>query len=282
MSIIVSNFGVRLPDSLVNSGWVTNVQQPVQDSSVVGEKIQFNPPSLNGVDLSKAVSLDGTLVPGGGLPEERRFDTFTQSNKNPGYAPFVLLNPNSFYASKLQAPKLSTEFTEDTVSETAQKLAALMDENSMDISFQIEAGMSVEQLAEHFGNIGKQIDEAFNSGSISQQEYEDLNHGLVQYTETITDKAERETATQEVAKQMAQGTLAMIQNKASDEEMLSYAQQNRETFQSRIDKYVEENSKIDRSLLASLIQRMRMRNGGMLNPQNIQQMGLQTTEKSDT
>lgn len=280
MPLIVSDFGVRLPDSLVNNGWVINIQQPAQEPTVAGEKIEFSPPSLEGVDLSKAVDLTDTLVPGGQSVDPRRFDTFTQSNKNPDYAPFVLLNPNSSYASKLQAPKLSTQFTENTVSETAQELAAQMDENSLDIQFQIEMGMTVEQLAEHFGEIGKQIDQALAAGSISQQEYDDLNNGLTHYTQAITDKAERENATWEVAKQMATGTLAMIQNKASDDEMLTYAQQNRETFQNRIDKYLEETLLFDRSLLAALIQRVR--NGEMLNPQDAQGILIQTAQESDT
>ncbi len=46
MPLIVSDFGVRLPDSLVNNGWVINIQQPAQEPTVAGEKIEFSPPQL--------------------------------------------------------------------------------------------------------------------------------------------------------------------------------------------------------------------------------------------
>lgn len=45
MPLIVSDFGVRLPDSLVNNGWVINIQQPAQEPTVAGEKIEFSPPA---------------------------------------------------------------------------------------------------------------------------------------------------------------------------------------------------------------------------------------------
>lgn len=87
MSLIISNSGTRLPDSLVNNSWVTTIQPPKQDSSFVGEKAQFNPPSLEGLDLSQAVDLNGTLVPGGGLPSGKRFDTFTRSGEAQAASP---------------------------------------------------------------------------------------------------------------------------------------------------------------------------------------------------
>ena len=68
MSLIISNTGAkRLPDALVNSGWVINVKQSGQqtEQTSAGEKIQFSPPNFDRVDLSKAVSLDDKMVPGG-------------------------------------------------------------------------------------------------------------------------------------------------------------------------------------------------------------------------
>ena len=62
--------------------------------------------------------------------------------------------------------------------------------------------------------------------------------------------------------------------------MLTYAQQNEETFQNRIDKYLEETPLFDRSLLAALIQRVR--NGEMLNPQAAQGILIQTAQESGT
>lgn len=80
----------------------------------------------------------------------------------------------------------STKFTSQSVSETARMLSALMDEKDESIYLKICSGMSIDQLAEHFGNIGKQIDEAFAAGKITQQEFDDLNRGLEKYTETIS------------------------------------------------------------------------------------------------
>lgn len=77
MSLIISNTGAgRLPDALVNSSWVTNVKQSGQQTEQpsVGEKIQFSPPNFDRVDLSKAVSLDDKMVPGGVQNEAKQAD----------------------------------------------------------------------------------------------------------------------------------------------------------------------------------------------------------------
>lgn len=77
MSLIISDTGaVRLPDALVNSGWVTNIKQSGQqaEQTTVGEKIQFSPPNFDRVDLSKAVSLDDKMVPGGVQNQARQMD----------------------------------------------------------------------------------------------------------------------------------------------------------------------------------------------------------------
>lgn len=153
--------------------------------------------------------------------------------------------------------KLSTEFTNNDVSETAKKLAQLMDENNEDIKMKAWWGMNEQQLAEHFGNIGKQIDEAFSAGSITKQEYDDLNFGLEKYTETISSIAERGSATRTVVKQFANALQSLIEDGASDEEIENYAKEIRETLKDKINKLVDENCFIDRSLLFDLIQRVR-------------------------
>ena len=165
--------------------------------------------------------------------------------------------------------KLSTEFTNNDVSETAQKLAELMDENNEDIKLKAWWGMNEEQLAEHFGNIGKQIDEAFSAGSITKQEYGDLNLGLEKYTETISNIAERGSATRAVVKQFTNELRSLIEDGASDEEIENYANVIRETFKSKIDELIDEHFSIDRSLLFDLIQRVR--NGESLLPKKTKQ-----------
>ena len=75
MSLIISDTGaMRLPDALVNSGWVTNIKPSGQQAepTTVGEKIQFSPPNFDRVDLSKAVSLDDKMVPCGVQNEARQ------------------------------------------------------------------------------------------------------------------------------------------------------------------------------------------------------------------
>ncbi len=49
-------------------------------------------------------------------------------------------------------------------------------------------------MVQHFGEIGRQIDQAFSAGEISKQEYDDLNAGLARYTETVTSREERGNA----------------------------------------------------------------------------------------
>lgn len=151
----------------------------------------------------------------------------------------------------------STKFTNQNISETARILSALMDEKDEGIYLKICSGMSIDQLAEHFGNIGKQIDEAFAAGKITQQEFDDLNRGLEKYTETISNMSENETARWGVARQCALATQAKIKSGASDEEMLVYAENQKETFQDQIDQFIREYCSIDRFLLNQLMNTVR-------------------------
>jgi hypothetical protein len=52
-------------------------------------------------------------------------------------------------------------------------------------------GFTNEELAEHCGNIGKAIDEAYSSGKISQDEFDSLNNELGEYSEHLTSELER-------------------------------------------------------------------------------------------
>jgi len=195
---------------------------------------------------------------------ERRLqerDTVTLSTKEvpSSSAGIVLLREDTVLSSLLPGKdaKLSTAFTGAEVSEAARGLSYLMNENDETMHAQIGFGMSREQLAEHFGSIGKQIDDAFAAGSISQQEYDDLNRGLESYTHTMTSKAERMAATWEIFKQNAQSTWELAKRGASREEMVAHAKQIRDTLQDRISQFVENYCSIDRSALARLIQQVR-------------------------
>lgn len=153
--------------------------------------------------------------------------------------------------------QLSTTFTNDEVSEKAETLSWLMDERSLDIEAKVGFGMSREQLAQHFGEIGRQIDDAFSAGEITRQEYDDLNAGLGRYSGAVTGRAERQAAMWEVFRQMAKTTRSMVESGASREEMAAYAQKNMDTLQDRISEFVEKFCKIGRNLMSQLIQRVR-------------------------
>lgn len=173
--------------------------------------------------------------------------------------------------------KESTQFTNEEVSATASNLSALMNENGVDICTKVIFGMSEEQLAEHFGNIGKQIDDAFSAGEITQQEYDDLNLGLEKYTEVIAGKAERHTAMWEVVKQNTQAIWTKFTSGMSAEEVDNRAEEIKETLHNQINKFIEEYCSIDRSLLNALI--TRVRSGESLFPEGtVQTYGRENTK----
>lgn len=152
--------------------------------------------------------------------------------------------------------KLSTSFTDENVSEKARALSWLMDE-SRDIESYIGFNLSREQLAQHVGEIGRQIDEAFAAGEITGQERDDLNAGLGSYAENVTSQAERRDAMWGVIRQMAASTQAMVAGGASKEEMAEYAKRNMDSMQERISEFVKKHTAIDRELMAALIARAR-------------------------
>lgn len=209
----------------------------------------------------------------------REHDAVTISTKGaPSDGGIVIFREDNHLPAWLrkQDAKLSVSFTGENVSEAARGLSFLMDENDESIRAQISFGMSQEQLAEHFGSIGKELDEALAAGSISRQEYDDLNRGLESYTRTITSKAEHMAASWEVFKQVAQATQAMIQRGASEEEMSAYAKNIRDTLQDRISQFVKDYCSIDRSALVRLIQQVRA--GRSLFPEGtVQRYGRENT-----
>lgn len=152
--------------------------------------------------------------------------------------------------------KLSTTFTDENVSEKARALSWLMDE-SKDIESCVGFNLGRKQLAQHVGGIGRQIDEAFAAGEITQQERDDLNAGLGSYAENVASQAERRDAMWGVMRQMAASTQAMVASGASREEMAAYAKSNTDSMQERISEFVKKHTAIDRELMAALIARAR-------------------------
>lgn len=58
-----------------------------------------------------------------------------------------------------------------------------------------------EALAEHFGGIGKRLDEAFASGKLTEAEYNELDQSLNEYMEKRTSNAERAAAFYAIGKE---------------------------------------------------------------------------------
>ncbi|MCI9192873.1 MAG: hypothetical protein HFE92_05660 [Acutalibacter muris] len=189
---------------------------------------------------------------------EGRFDSF-QPGEDYGIRQLEELDED-IIGRVLGKPQLSTTFTNSQVSEKARELAMLMDERDDALRSQLKEfslTISRDQLAEHFGEVGRKIDEAFSEGSITRQEYEDLNAGLKKYTETVTAREERRAAVQEVLRGNAKAMDAMMRRGASQKEIEEFAKWNRETLSDRIDELVKKSKEYDRELMAALIERVR-------------------------
>ncbi len=189
---------------------------------------------------------------------EGRFDSF-QPGEDYGIRQLEELDED-IIGRVLGKPQLSTTFTNSQVSEKARELSMLTDERDDALRSQLKEfslTISRDQLAEHFGEVGRKIDEAFSEGSITRQEYEDLNAGLKKYTETVTAREERRAAVQEVLRGNAKAMDAMMRRGASQKEIEEFAKWNRETLSDRIDELVKKSKEYDRELMAALIERVR-------------------------
>lgn len=226
----------KLPNELVNNSWVKKVdisnQDGVQQDNSVGVKLEGIKPGqvVDSVDISSAIPID------------------------PKFGENITYDLNSSFLVKGRQDFVT--FSGSNVCEKAQELAARMTEYPVGIAFSID-GLSMEQLADLVGGIGKEVDSAFAAGEISEQEYADLNKGLDTYTDFMTQKAEKEKASFAVMKQTAAATKAMIQSGASEEEMTDYAKMVREKWQNKINAYLKENA-YDRTALNQMIIAIRM------------------------
>lgn len=226
----------KLPNELVNNSWVKKVdvsnQDGIHQDNSVGVKLEGIKPGqvVDSVDISSAIPID------------------------PKFGENITCDLNSSFVVKGRHDFVT--FSGSNVCEKAQELAARMTEYPVGIAFSID-GLSMEQLADLVGGIGKEVDSAFAAGEISEQEYADLNKGLDTYTDFMTQKAEKEKASFAVMKQTAAATKAMIQSGASEEEMTDYAKMVREKWQNKINAYLKENA-YDRTALNQMIIAIRM------------------------
>lgn len=158
--------------------------------------------------------------------------------------------------------ELSTVFTSSQVSEKAKDLSLLMDERPSSVGAQLGWTLDIDQayrdrMVQHFGEIGRRLDEAFTAGEISQQEYDDLNAGLAKYTEVVTSRTERREASLAVLRKTAKMRDKLIAGGASQTELDAFNQWHRETLEDRIKEYIEKSCKVDRNLLAKMVQQVR-------------------------
>lgn len=111
-------------------------------------------------------------------------------------------------------------------------------------------------LAEHFGGIGKRLDEAYAAGKFTEDEYNELNQSLNEYIEKRTSNAERATAFYAIGKERG----SMSANKLGEvikAEQSQTSEEFMENLRKRIDEYVEKYYKIDRNELFVFINNFR-------------------------
>lgn len=89
--------------------------------------------------------------------------------------------------------------TKDIEPET-DSFERLMDYDN-DLNFRISFGMTKEQLATHFGDMAKRLDKAYADGKFTEDEYKELNSGLLESYDNAITKCERRAASFEVIKE---------------------------------------------------------------------------------
>lgn len=70
-----------------------------------------------------------------------------------------------------------------------------------ELGFKISAGMTKEQLATHFGDMAKRLDEAYAQGKFTEEEYNELNEGIMSSFDDAITRCERKAASDEVIKE---------------------------------------------------------------------------------
>ena len=162
----------------------------------------------------------------------------------------------SFDTPKMSDGSPFADFTEDEISAKAQELASLMTETPTGVEINLVRGMSISQLANLIGGIGKQIDDALTAGDITEQEYADLNNALLSYSSFMTEKAETKNAMVHVLRQTDDAIRDQFGRGASDEEVENYVEKIRGTWNDRINEFLKDNS-YDRTILDQMIAAVR-------------------------
>ncbi len=103
----------------------------------------------------------------------------------------------------MEAP-VSAVNNRDTFEKSAEDELTVDNAEVMDyesgLDFKISAGMTREQLATHFGDLGRKLDEAYARGEYTEDEYNDLNSQLMESYGNAITRCERRAAASEVDK----------------------------------------------------------------------------------
>lgn len=200
------------------------------------------------------------------IREDRRERMFIEESSN-------ILGGTGIWLHERDA-NYCTMFTCEEVSDRAMALSWLMDADLAvfclpKYDLNKSEYITEEQLAQHLGDIGKRIDECFAAGEISQQEYDDLNAGLEKYTEACVYWAEWLPAARAVHRQYTETINAMKKGGAPQQIIDALATAFEKSKDDMINQVMKKSRKINRSLLAKLVQQVR--SGKVLIPQSSRQ-----------
>ncbi|MDE6600181.1 MAG: hypothetical protein K2K34_08910 [Oscillospiraceae bacterium] len=132
-------------------------------------------------------SLFHTLM--GKAPSKPVMDVVSDASKK---SEFVQLNDDLNTAKKDTFTKKSDEITPE-----ADSVDRLLDYDTM-LDMKIRSGMTRAQLATHFGEIAKRLDEAYSEGKFTKDEYDELNAGLMESYEKYISRCEYVAAGKQV------------------------------------------------------------------------------------
>ena len=140
-------------------------------------------------------SLFHTLM--GKAPSKPVMDVVSDANKKDE---FVHLNEDLNTAlsnAKDNANKDTFTKKSDEITPEADSVDRLLDYDTM-LDVKIRGGMTRAQLATHFGEIAKRLDEAYSEGKFTEDEYNELNAGLMESYEKYISRCEYAAAGKQV------------------------------------------------------------------------------------
>lgn len=109
------------------------------------------------------------------------------------------LLPEASVVSPVSSVQKTDTFTKITDDPDVDDLSGINSiEDSLD--FKIKAGMSREQLATHFGDLGRKLDEEYAVGKYTEEEYNDLDSQLMESYDSAITRCEKRAASGEVIK----------------------------------------------------------------------------------